>query len=313
MSNPRPEPPLPAWTGTAIPHFALYGEQGQTADAEFFHIEDIQSRSRLHAWEIRTHTHRGLFQTVFVLEGGAEVRLDDRRVTVAAPFAVTIPPATVHAFHFLPESHGFVLTVADALLVDGTRPEGRSLFDGLFAEARVVDLSADDGGMDGGAGRVASLLGHLMAEFRWPQLGRAVMVEGLVRGVLLLVARQHALVSHASPSERLRADLFSRFRALVEEHVGDHWPVPRYADALGLTENRLNRLCRTLAGKSAFDLVQDRLLLEARRRLIYIEAPVAVLAYELGFQDPAYFCRFFKKQTGMTPAAFRRARRPGAG
>lgn len=312
MSEPRLDAAPSAWIGKAIPRFALYGEQeGGERDgdaAAFFHIEDIQSRSRLHAWEIRTHTHRGLFQTVFVLDGGAEVRLDDRHVTMRAPFAVTIPSATVHAFQFLPESHGFVLTVADALLVDGARPEGRSLFTGLFAEARVVALS----GEEGGAERVASLLGHLMAEFRWPQLGRAVMVEGLVRGVLLLVARQHALVAHATRSERLRAELFSRFRALVEEHVGDHWPVPRYADALGLTENRLNRLCRTLAGKSAFDLVQDRLLLEARRRLIYIEAPVAVLAYELGFQDPAYFSRFFKKQTGMTPAAFRRARRPGA-
>ncbi|HNH36489.1 MAG TPA: AraC family transcriptional regulator, partial [Rhodocyclaceae bacterium] len=65
----------------------------------------------------------------------------------------------------------------------------------------------------------------------------------------------------------------------------------------------------------AFDLVQARLLLEARRRLVYIAAPVSLLAYELGFQDPAYFCRVFKRATGMTPTAFRAANQgqPGAG
>ena len=47
-------------------------------------------------------------------------------------------------------------------------------------------------------------------------------------------------------------------------------------------------------------------MLEARRKLTYIAAPVSRLAYELGFQDPAYFCRFFRKHTGMTPSEFRR-------
>jgi AraC family transcriptional activator of pobA len=63
-----------------------------------------------------------------------------------------------------------------------------------------------------------------------------------------------------------------------------------------------------VAGVSAAELVQQRLLLEARRRLIHVAAPVAQIAYELGYQDPAYFCRIFKKRVGLTPSAFRRQR-----
>ena len=66
---------------------------------------------------------------------------------------------------------------------------------------------------------------------------------------------------------------------------------------------------RTVAGKSPFEVAQERLLLEARRKLIYIAAPVSLLAYELGFEDPAYFWRFFKRRTGMTPKEFRRRSR----
>lgn len=291
----------------AIPLFALYGEEAQAADAEFVHVEDIQSRSRLYNWEIRSHAHRGLFQTVVVLEGGADVHLDDRTASVTAPCAMVIPPAVVHAFQFRPDTQGFVLTVAEAMLFDGASAHSRPLFETLFLEPCVVDLARDPAS----AGRIAALLDQLMAEFRWPQLGRAMMCEWLVRGVLLLLERQRAASSGGTRSERVRTELFSRFRALVEEHYAEHWPVPRYAEALGLTERRLNRLCRTLVNRSAFEVVQDRLLLEARRRLIYIAAPVSLLAYELGFQDPAYFNRFFKKLTGVTPAAFRKRERGG--
>lgn len=289
-----------------VPRYALYGEPPAVADAEFVHIEDIASRSRLYNWEIRSHTHRGLFQTVFVLEGGARAQLDDRTVDLAAPFAIAIPPAVVHAFQFRPESLGYVLTVAESLLFDGAHPQARALFEGLFGEARVVELEAGPPG----TGRVAALLDQLVAEFRWAEPGRALMCECLVRAVLLLVGRRHALVSGRTPSERVRAELFARFRAMVDERIGEQWGVPAYADALGITESRLNRLCRKLAGRSALEVVQDRLLLEARRRLIYIEAPVSMLAYELGFKDPAYFCRFFKKRTGLPPAEFRRRNRP---
>jgi AraC family transcriptional activator of pobA len=57
---------------------------------------------------------------------------------------------------------------------------------------------------------------------------------------------------------------------------------------------------------SAFELIQDRLVREACRRLIYVAVPVTQLAYELGFVDPGYFCRFFKRRTGKTPNEYRR-------
>jgi AraC-like DNA-binding protein len=126
----------------------------------------------------------------------------------------------------------------------------------------------------------------------------------LVRALLLLVR------------ERLRADesaegsgnrLMESFRQLVEAHYAEHWPVETYAAALKLTESRLNRLSRKLSGQTAFALTQERLLLEARRKLIYTATPVSQLPYELGFSDPAYFCRFFKKLTGRAPSSFRAA------
>lgn len=292
--------------GAAIPRFFLYGDAGTVADAEFFHIEDIRSRSERYDWEIGTHTHPGLYQVVFFLDGGGELTLDGRRSAVTAPLAAAIPPGVVHAFRFTPGTHGYVLTLTAAMLSGEAGNAGRMFEDVLFRQPQVIPLES--------AAPMAALLEQLQAEFHEDAAGRAKMVEWLVCALLMLLARSRPQAADAAtPADRARHELFARFRALVEAHYAEHWLVPRYAEALHTTESTLNRLCQAVAGRSAFELTQDRLLLEARRKLIYIAAPVSRIAYELGFQDPAYFCRFFRRRTGLTPSAFRRQGMEGEG
>jgi AraC family transcriptional activator of pobA len=104
--------------------------------------------------------------------------------------------------------------------------------------------------------------------------------------------------------------LFTRVLLLVEEHTLEHWPLERYGRALGLSTQRLNRLARQESGRSALEIVHERLTREACRRLYYIAAPAETLARELGFEDPAYFNRFFKRRTGLTPHRWREQNRP---
>jgi AraC family transcriptional activator of pobA len=287
-----------------VPIFSLYGEQDATQGSdlplEFVHIEYIATRSQGYDWEIEAHAHRGLFQLLCVLSGGAKVRLDEAGFELRAPAAIVIPPGVVHSFQFLPGTQGYVLTVTESLLTRADAVQG-ALFEPLRRAPRLVDLGTTE------AQRVAALLEQILDEFRGTGSGRDQMFDWLVRAVLLLVARRLS-TTPLSGSARGRADQFARFRALLELHFTAHWPVTRYAKALNLTESRLNRLCDAMTAKSAFDLVQERLLLEARRKLFYIAGPVSQLAYELGFSDPAYFCRFFKKHTGMAPSSFRRQR-----
>jgi len=111
--------------------------------------------------------------------------------------------------------------------------------------------------------------------------------------------------------EQQDLDRLRRFRLLIEAHYLKHWPVARYARQLAVSESSLNRLCQDLTGGTAFDVVQQRVLLEARRRLMYVPGSVAMIAEELGFKDPAYFCRFFRRHTGLSPTAFRRRQTDG--
>jgi AraC family transcriptional regulator, transcriptional activator of pobA len=98
-----------------------------------------------------------------------------------------------------------------------------------------------------------------------------------------------------------------RYRTLLEKHYREHRPLAFYAGALNVTPDHLSRTCRTVAGQSALELLHDRLMLEARRLLAYTPMTVAEVAAELGYDDPAYFSKFFAKAMGQAPSAYRSA------
>jgi len=281
-----------------IPQFALYGEQTRNANAEFVHIELIETRSRLYDWHIDNHTHPGLFQVLFLLGGEVRASIGDAIWQRSGPVAITIHPSVIHGFDFSPEAHGYVLTVDQNVIFSAAHGQG-DLYSPLFVQPLAI-------GLEGIHQRLVALLENLSMEAAWPEYGHTLMLEWLARSALLLLVRAQAENTLADQSGRSDFELFSRFRAEVEQHYKEQWQVGQYAEALRVTPTRLNRLCLKLSGQSAFDLTQDRLMLEACRKLTYLPASIASIAYELGFQDPAYFSRLFKKRMGMTPKDFRR-------
>ncbi|MBU3723931.1 MAG: helix-turn-helix domain-containing protein [Burkholderiaceae bacterium] len=280
------------------PTFALYGEAQSAVSPEFIHIEEISARSAARNWQIESHTHEGLLQFLFIFSGAARVRLDDEEWNLESPLAVVIPPHVIHAFKFMPGTEGYVLTLDADGLASQAEDKAR-MFSVLHSQADVIALSTN--GQT--AVRIRSLLEQIEAEFRSPGAASTRLFVWLVRSLMLLLVRER-MRSEQTDNDHVKG-LVDQFRDLVEQHYTAHWSVEHYARALNLTEGRLNRLCQRVCGQTAFGVIQARLLLEARRKLIYTGTSVTQLAYELGFSDPAYFCRFFKKCTGLAPSRFR--------
>jgi AraC family transcriptional activator of pobA len=285
-----------------IPQFALYGEQTRAAGAEFVHVELIETRSRLYDWHIGTHTHHGLFQVLFLFNGQVSASIGDAVWECAGPVAITIHPSLAHGFAFSKKAQGYVLTVDQQVLFASAREHGD-----LFAPLFVTPLAIDLAGAGAVRARLEALLEQLLLEAAWPQRGHALMLEWLARSALLLLVRAQAEHRLADRSGQGEFALYTRFRAAVEQRYKEQWQVGQYAAALRVTPTRLNRLCLRIAGSSAFEIAQERLLLEACRQLTYLPASIATIAYELGFQDPAYFSRLFKKRFGATPSEYRSA------
>ena len=293
-----------------VPSFALYGEAAGPA-ADLLHIEEIASRSRLYRWEIAAHVHEGLFQVVWLRAGSVEVTMDDLVDGSAAPAAIVVPPGAVHAFRFAPDSQGWVLTLSLRSLMDAaTNTDGVQVAESFSALFEAPAVLRFDHAVAHGE-RIAALLRELAAEFAEPAAAAAPVVGWLARSVVWRLAQVRVLQQRTRSGLPRQEALFTRFVELVERHHLEHWPVTRYAQQLGLSAERLNRIVRASAQRSALEHIHERLLREACRRLIYIAAPVSTLAFELGFEDPAYFCRFFKRHLGVSPSRYRARRQSG--
>lgn len=287
-----------------VPAFVLYGESGAPG-SDLLHVETIASRSQRHRWEIDAHLHQGLYQLLWLRSGQVQASLDGQRQSATGPLLIAIPPGAVHAFRFAPGAQGAVLTLSARSFVEGDAQGAGPALRALFAAPRVwpFDAAEPEGTLD--AARLDALFTLLADEFAAPRPAASPVPLWLARVLVWRLAELAALRAPEAAARREHQALFTRFVELVEQHHAAHWPVSRYAERLGLSPERLNRLVRAEAGRSALEFVHERLTREACRRLVYVAAPVSRLAFELGFEDPAYFCRFFKRRIGCSPRDYR--------
>jgi len=132
---------------------------------------------------------------------------------------------------------------------------------------------------------------------------------------LLLVYLNRGLTGQGEPAARTtgrRRQLVTRFRALLERQEGAALSVSAHAARLAVTPAHLNRTVKAVTGRTAGALIHDRVLLAAKRNLVFTDQSIAEIAFALGFSSPSYFTRFFSAQTGETPRGFRRRMRHGA-
>ena len=102
-----------------------------------------------------------------------------------------------------------------------------------------------------------------------------------------------------------KIEKFIAFKLFVETNLTDQPAITDIAEKLAVSTDSLYRIVKMYSGLSPKEFINDRLIMEARRRIYYEQnTSVKELAYELGFNDPGYFSRLFKKITGKTIAAF---------
>lgn len=98
------------------------------------------------------------------------------------------------------------------------------------------------------------------------------------------------------------------YRELLQEHYTQQQQAAFYAQQLGITANHLNKSVKAATGKTASDLLNETRLFNAYNLLINTSLTISEIAFRLGFDDPSYFIRFFRKQTGTTPGRIRKER-----
>lgn len=285
-----------------VPTYQLYGEDDGRSGRFWLHCESIPERSRLHDWEIRPHRHEAFFQILYISHGHGEALMDGAYRAFAKETALFMPPGAAHGFRFSRDIGGLVLTVLRDRL-DAVAAVDRHV--AAFVSApRIVPLETD-------AGRDAGeCLVRLGAEIQGHGVGRAAMLEALVAASVVGIVRAAGGREAEGELPRDRdQERIERLGALIGAHFREHRDATFYAGAIGVSTAHLNRILRAATGCSLQQLLNRRLVEEARRDLVFTFLPAQSIALALGFPDPAYFSRFFRRETGMTPGEYRKAER----
>ncbi|PWH84047.1 hypothetical protein DIS18_05735 [Algibacter marinivivus] len=107
---------------------------------------------------------------------------------------------------------------------------------------------------------------------------------------------------HITDSSKVK--IFQKFTSLIESNLSKSRSADFYAKELTITYKHLNKICKELINKTAKTVIDDFVILQAKRNLINSNLKISELAYKLGFEDPTNFSKYFKKHTGLTPNSF---------
>lgn len=268
-----------------VPSYALYGEK--LAFPDVLHVETISDRAPNYEWVIAPHRHSQLHQVFFIESGVAKLSLDGQYFDLEGPFILNIPRNVIHDFQFSPGTSGWVLTVPThefpEIYEEGRLELGRSL------------IARPDAGL-------ADLFHLIHVEFTQSGAVRGVMLHALALQIFCRILR---LEPETGASESRRDLLFEAFRKLVQSHHADRWQIAQYAAALNISRTHLHRVCNAATGLSALAYVEDQSVQEACSQLAYTKKGIALIGYDLGYDDPAYFSRVFRRKVGLSPKEYR--------
>jgi AraC family transcriptional regulator, transcriptional activator of pobA len=291
----------PLTRAASIPSFYLYGEPHRIAAEGFVHVETLDDRSRPTEWTIRAHSHRELNHIFFIAEGGGDMRTEERLVSFTAPCLLIVPSTIVHGFQWHAESAGSVITLANSYLIELVRRDAD--VQALFRKPVSIPVTFEESKL------IKARVVDLMREFSWASVGHRTAVDAALLPIILLTLRTVGLDKGEDKRKPGHyANIVARFRERVEVRFRLRESVEQHAKALGVSNTALRVACSRIAGIAPALILDERALLEAKRALLYSDLSVSEIAYSLGFNDAAYFSRFFVRHVSLSPRAFRENR-----
>jgi len=280
----------------------VYGEQKLPFWDTAVYIEPVKQRSEVYNFEINEHLHSDLIQIFVLEEGGGIITSEGTNISLEVPCIVFIPPTVLHGFSWHSNIKGSVISIS-ASYFDECLKNTESIshhFQSFQVYAFEKELDKFQ--------NVISDFKELSSELSSHLPDKRKMMSLMIAKFLLKLYRK----GRDGNQESVQSDskVVNYFYGFLKEIANDKSrskTIKEYASSLNITPVHLNRVCQTVVKKSALQIIHEKLIVEAKNKLLYTHFTIREVAYDLNFKDPSYFCKFFKKQVGQGPKEFRKS------
>lgn len=278
----------------------LYGDLNTDISPFYVHSELIQDRSESFKWQIEPHVHSHLYQFFFVESGEVSIETVAEKLTASSRSIICISPGSIHGFVFSPGIKGRIISIADAVIEDLLirAPHMLLILTGKITVQKVKSAEIFKDLID--------LAFHIQKEHENAEPERELAVRSLLQLMLVKLYRLLKTSEQTPGSISRNEQYFIGFQSSIRSSATFSKSVKDYAAELNITSIHLNRICQSVAGKTASWLIQEHAVREAQKLLRYTTHSISEIAYQLNFTAPGYFARLFRKHTGKTPEDYRK-------
>jgi AraC family transcriptional regulator, transcriptional activator of pobA len=245
------------------------------------------------------HRHN-FYEIIWVTHGAGTHTIDFVAYPIEPHSLFFLSPGQIHAIQITEELRGFALLFTHDLLALDNSPFALQLLPFLRLGQHPAQLHLTPATLP----TLYHTATQMEAEFQARRVGRSEILRSYLHIFLVIASRQ---MTDEHPQTLTYSRLLVAFLDLVEQHVSALSQVQEYAALLAVTPGHLNDVVRQTIGKTAGEVIRDRIALEAKRLLFHSQLTIAEIASQLGFADPSYFGRFFRRATGESPGEFRQS------
>ncbi|MFA8436912.1 MAG: helix-turn-helix domain-containing protein [Marinifilaceae bacterium] len=266
-----------------------------------FYIEKLEDVDQARSLECQKKFQgKELYGMVFQFGGSGVHFIDCKKYELTGNAVSFLSPGQVHTFE-LRNSGGYLVRFNSNIFQQST--DNRKLYDYPFFH---TTLGSSIMGLPDEFPCLVFLLESMYKEFKQSCFKREDHLESSLKLLMIELERLYKGESSGESGQKCEiSDRIRKLETLIDEYYRENRSVSFYAEKLHLSSRHLNNIIKESGCNSVSNLIQKRVLLEAKRLLLHSNLTVTEISDQLNFSDKAYFHRYFKTQTGRTPEQFR--------
>lgn len=283
----------------SVLNIQLFQSKNDNTDFYFSSLKDHLRTS--HKYIEKAHRHN-FYVTVFFTEGTGIHEIDFTKYEVNAGCLFFLSPGQMHSWILSDDIDGYIFFHSQSFYEQHYISEKLKTFP-FFSSiqfTRKLSLNCEQQDI------ILSYFLQLNMENSTSNLYKSGFICSVIFLIYVTSLRFYAgkvsLINNLKKSAYVTH--FQFFEELVDLHFRNKKSVQQYAEMMQISSKHLNRITQTVVDKTASEIILDRVILEAKRMLIYLDESLSDIAFILGYEEYSYFVRIFKKSSGLTPTQF---------